>query len=77
MRIILEFGKKYKCPGTTFFLQNPSYVSNEQPCLKATGLYDDLLFLSSLFPFFYSIFSAPNSLSFCFPMSPTFFFFFF
>ena len=32
-------------------------VSNEQPCLKTTGLYD-LLLLSSLFHFFYFIVSA-------------------
>ena len=32
-----------------FFLQSSRYVSNEQPCLKTTGLCDDLLLLSSLF----------------------------
>ena len=57
MRIILEFAKKYKCPGITIFPQNPRYVSNEQPCIKTTGLYDDLLFLpvSSIFPIPYSV----------------------
>ena len=45
IRIILEFFEKYKCPGIiAFFLQNSRYVSNEQPCLKTTGLYDDLYF---------------------------------
>ena len=47
-----------------FFTKAPDgYVSNEQPCLKTTRLYDDLLLLSSLFHFFYLIFSAPISFS--------------
>ena len=33
---------------TLSFLQSSRYASNEQPCLKTTGLYDDLLLLSSL-----------------------------
>ena len=41
-----------------FFLQSSRCVSNEQPCLETTVLYDDPLFLSSLFYFFYFIFSA-------------------
>ena len=40
-----------------FFGQSSRYVSNEQPCLKAAGLYEDLLFLSSLFHIFYFVFS--------------------
>ena len=39
--------------------------------LRTTGLYDDLLFLSSLFHFFYFIVSAPISFSLCFPVSPS------
>ena len=60
MIIILEFFEKYKCPGTAFcFCRHSRCVSNEQPCLKITGVYEDLLLLSSLFHFFYSIFNAP------------------
>ena len=43
------------------FLKNTDasrYVSNEQPCLKTTRLYDDLLFLSNLFHFSYFTFSV-------------------
>ena len=57
-----------------FFHQSSRYVSNEQPCLKTTGLYEDLLLLSSLFHFFYFIFSAPISFSF---LSYSLLFFFF
>ena len=53
-----------------FFSRAPD-VSNEQPCLKTTGLYDDLLLLSSLFQFFCFIVSAPVSFSLCFPISPS------
>ena len=49
-----------------FFLQSSRYVSNEQPCLKTTGLYEDLLLLSSLFHFFYFIFSLPFHLVYVF-----------
>jgi len=45
IRIILNFFENYKCSGIAFFLQSSRYVSNEQPCLKTTGLYDDLLLL--------------------------------
>ena len=48
IRIILKAFEKYKYLDIAFFLQSCRYVSNEQSCLKATGLYDDLLFLSSL-----------------------------
>ena len=64
IQIILKFFEKHKCPGIAFFLQSSRYVSNEQSCLKTTGLYDHLLLLSSLFHFFYFIFSA--SISFIF-----------
>ena len=50
------------------FLQNSRHVSNEQPCLKTTGLYDDLLLLSS-FHFFCLISSVPISLSLHFLIS--------
>ena len=63
IRIILEFFEKYKCPDIAFFLQSFRYVSNEQPCLKTTGLYENLLLSPSLFNFFYFIFSAPTSFS--------------
>ena len=43
IRIILEFFEKYKCPGIDIFLKSSRCVSNEQPCLKTTVLYDDLL----------------------------------
>ena len=56
-------------PGIAFFGQSSRYVSNEQPCLKTTGLYEDLL--SSLFHLYYSIFSVPISFSLCFPISPS------
>ena len=51
IRIILDiFEKKKKQIGLVFFfLQTSRCDSNEQPCLKVTGLYDYLLFLSSLF----------------------------
>ena len=45
--ITLEFFEKYKCLGIAVLLQSSRYVSNEQPCLKTTGICDDLLFLSS------------------------------
>ena len=54
-----------------FFCQSSRYVSNKQPCLKATGLYENLLLLYSLFHFFYFLFSAPISFSLCFPVSPS------
>ena len=56
--------EKYKCPGIASFLQSSRNVSDEQPCLKTTGLYDDLSLLSSLFHFFYFIFRT--SISFVF-----------
>ena len=79
IRITLEFFEKYKCPGIAFFfsLQSSSCVSNEQPCLKTTGLWDDLLLSSSLFHFFYFIVSAPISFSSCSPISPSLSLFFY
>ena len=62
IRIILKLFEKCKCSGIAFFLQNSRYASNEQSCLKTTGLYDDLLLLTSLLHFFYFIFRAPISL---------------
>ena len=61
IRIILEFFEKYKCPVIAFVLQSSRYVSNEQPYLKTTGLYEDFFLSSSLFHFFYFVFSAPIS----------------
>ena len=60
-----------------FFLQSSKYVSNEQSCLKTTGLFDDFILSSSLFHFLYFIFSAPISYSLCFPIFPALLFFFF
>ena len=57
------FFEKFRCSGIAFLLQSSRYVSNEQSCLKTTGLYDHLLPLSSLFHFFYFIFSALISFS--------------
>ena len=57
-----------------FFLQSSRYVSNEQSCLKTTGLYDDLLLLSNLFHFFYFMFNDPILFSLCSLISPSFFF---
>ena len=71
IRIILRLFEKYKCSGIAFFLQSSRYVSNEQSCLKTTGLLDDLLLLSSLFHLFYSILSAPFSFSLCSPLYPS------
>ena len=39
IRIILKFFEKYKCSGIAYFLQSSRYVSNEQSCLKTTGLW--------------------------------------
>ena len=66
IRIILGFFWKKKL---LIFLQRSRCVSNEQLCLKATGLYDDLLLLIGLFHFFYFILCAPISFSLCFPIS--------
>ena len=56
IRIILELFEKYKCPGIAFFLQSSRCISNEQWCLKTTGLRDDLLLLSSFtFSISYSV----------------------
>ena len=58
-----------------FFLQSSRYVSNQQPCLKTTGLYGDLLLLSSYFHLFYLIFSTPISFSLHSPISASLLFF--
>ena len=59
----------------TIFLQSSRYVCNKQPCLKTTGLNNDLLLLTSLFLFLYFIFSSPISFSLCFTISPSLLFF--
>ena len=71
IRIILEFFEKYTCPGIDILLQSSRCLSNEQPCLKTTELYDYLLLFSSLFHFFYFIFNALISFSLYFPISPS------
>ena len=77
IRTTLEFFKKIQMPRNFFFLQSSSYDSNKQPCLKTTGLYDDLSLLSSLFHLFNFIFNAPISFNSCFPISPFFLLFWF
>ena len=78
IKIILECSgkKKHTNAQVLFFccffsFQSSRYVSNEQPYLKTTGQYDDLVFLSSLFNFFYFILNTPFHLA-CFPISPFF-----
>jgi len=66
IRIILVFFEKYKCPGIAFFLQSSRYVSNEQPWLKATGLYDDLLLYLGCFTFSISYSVLPFHLVYVF-----------
>ena len=73
-RIILKLFKKIQMLRYCFFLQSSRYVSNEQSCLKTPGLYDDLLFLSNLFHFFYFIFNDPILFHLCSLISPSFFF---
>ena len=46
-----------------FLLQSSRCFSNEHPCLRMTGLYDDFLPLSRLFHLFYFIYRAPISFS--------------
>ena len=70
IRIIMNFFEKYIMFRSHFFLQTSRHVSNEQLCLKPTGLFDSLLVLSNLFQFFYFIFSAPVSFILCSPISP-------
>ena len=69
-RIILKFFEKYKCTGIAFFLQSTRYVSNEQSCLKTTGLYDYLYFYLDCFTFSIS-YSVLLSFTLCSPISPT------
>ena len=73
IKIILECSEK-KMPkyfffGCFFSFQSSRCVSNEQPYLKTTGVYDDLVLLYSLFNIFYFILNTPFHLA-CFPISP-------
>ena len=52
------------------FPQNSRCACNEQPCLKTTGLYEDILPFSSLFYFSCFIFSAAILCSLCVLISP-------
>ena len=54
-----------------FFSKAPDMFLMSSCVLKKAGLYDDLLFLSSLFHFFYFIFSVSISMKLCFPISPS------
>ena len=71
----MKFYEKYKRSRIAFLHQSSRYVSNKQSCLKTTGLYDDLLLLSSLFHFFYFVFRAPISFSLCSKISLSLLFF--
>ena len=74
--IILELSEKYKCQGIASPCpQSSRYVSTEQPCLKTTGLYEDLSLVSRLFHFFYFVFRA-HFIQFMFPHFSISFFFF-
>ena len=70
----LRIFDKHKWPGVAFFLQSSMCISNERPCLKATGVFDGLLLSFSLFQFFYFLFSASILFSLCFPVSLSLFF---
>ena len=69
--------KNTNAQAIAFFIQSYRYVSNELPYLKTTGLYDDLLLLSSLFHFLYFIFRALISFTLCFPIFLSLFLIFF
>ena len=73
VRIILQLFEKYKCPGIAFFLQSSRSVSNEQPRLKTTGLYNDLLLLSGCFTFPISYSVLPLHLVYVFQFLHLFF----
>ena len=43
IRVTLEFFEKYKYPDIAFFSPKLHVCFYEKPCLKITGLYDDIL----------------------------------
>ena len=75
IRTILKCFEKYKCSDTAFLVQSSRFVSNEQSCLKTTGLYGDVLLLDDL-SLLSNSFHSPISLSLCSPISHLFFIFF-
>ena len=79
IRTILKSFVKYICLGIAFFTPEFQICFQWLVMFKnnRTILYDDLLLLSSLFHFFYFIFSAPFSFSLCFPIFPSLFFLWF
>ena len=54
----LETFRKIQMPRYSFYFSRAPGTSNEQPCLKTTELYDDLLLLPSLSHFSHFTFSA-------------------
>ena len=66
IRIILEFLKNTNVQILLFyfyFCQSSRYVSNQQPCLRTIGLYEDLFLYLACYTSFYFISSAPISFS--------------
>ena len=59
----IQVKKKIQVPRYCLFFSKALDVYNEQPCLETTGLCEDLFLFSSLFHFFYFIFSRPTSFS--------------
>ena len=78
IRIILEIFEKCKFWGTAFYFQSSSCISNEPPCLKTTGYMMTFYFYLVCFNFSIScsVLHVLVSFSLCFPVSPSFFFFF-
>ena len=74
-RIVLEVFEKSKCSGIAV-LQSSRCVSNEQPCLKIIGLYDDLLLLLICFTCSISYLLLPFHLVYVFQFLCLFFVFF-
>ena len=72
--IISEFFAKCKCPGIAFSSAKLGYVSNEQLCLKTTGLYE-IIFYFYLVCFTFSISYSVLFHLVCFPITVFFFFF--
>ena len=73
-RIVLEVFEKSKCSGIAV-LQSSRCVSNEQPCLKTIGLYDDLLLLLICFTCSISYLLLPFHLVYLFQFLCLFLFF--
>ena len=70
-----NFLKNIKAQVLLFFLQSSRYISNEQPCLKTTGLYDNLSFYIVCFTFSISYSVFPFRLVYVLQFLHLFFFF--